>query len=150
MHRFLRFVLPVVTVTLTGCQHLNSHSPYQYRFDDGQVHAVCVSVSPRDNEALRLSVLQMLKEQGLEVREVSTFDSECSGCLKFDFKVEGWNNRVVAGRVDYRREVHGVFYSAQAVERLPEAMFGTPDDDDRVLIRMLLIRIFPQPGPWKE
>ena len=48
------------------------------------------------------------------------------------------------------RIVHGSRYEAQATEKLPEATFGTPGDDEKVLIRALLNRIFPHPVPWKE
>ena len=78
------------------------------------------------------------------------FDDSCTRCLKFDFSVGGWNDRIVEGKLEYVRLVHGNRYEAHASEKLPEATFGTPGDDESVLIRALLNRIFPHPVPWKE
>lgn len=150
MQTLFKFIVPVATLALVGCQQLDGWSPYEYRFEDSAAHEVCVSVSPQDNESLRLSVNQILKEEGFVVREVRGFDSNCSRCLKFDFKVGGWSDRVVQGSLDYTRLVHGSRYDASAMEKLPEAAFGTPNDDDKVLIRALLTRIFPHPVPWRE
>lgn len=150
MHRIFKFLLPAVAVALCGCQHVAGQSPYEYRFDESAVRSVCVSVTPHDNESLRLSVSQILKEQGFDVRDVRWFDESCTRCLKFDFQVGGWNDRIVQGSLDYTRFVHGQRYEAKASEKLPEATFGTPNDDDKVLIRALLSRIFPQPVPWKQ
>ena len=104
----------------------------------------------RDAARKRISVRQLLREQGFKVREVKTFDDSCTRCLKFDFSVGGWNDRIVEGKLEYVRLVHGNRYEAHASEKLPEATFGTPGDDERVLIRALLNRIFPHPVPWKE
>lgn len=150
MRRVLKFFVPVVTIALAGCQQFAGQSPYEYRFDDNAAQVVCVSVTPHGNESLRLSVRQMLLEKGFKVHEVKTFDESCTRCLKFDFTVGGWNDRIVEGKLDYVRIVHGSLYEAQATEKLPEATFGTPGDDEKVLIRALLNRIFPHPVPWKE
>lgn len=150
MRRVLKFLVPVVTIALAACQQFGGQSPYEYRFDDSAAQEVCVSVTPRGNESLRLSVRQLLREQGFKVREVKTFDDSCTRCLKFDFSVGGWNDRIVEGKLEYVRLVHGNRYEAHASEKLPEATFGTPGDDESVLIRALLNRIFPHPVPWKE
>ena len=147
---FVKFFIPAAALVLAGCQNMAGHSPYEYRFAENPNRKVCVSVAPYANESLRLTVLQTLKEQGFNPREVRTFDADCSRCLQFDFKTGGWSDRIVEGKLSYTRLVHGNRYEAQAVEHLPEATFGTPGDDEKVLIRALLGRIFPHPVPWKE
>lgn len=150
MHGIFKIIAPAAALVLVGCQQFNARSPYEYRFDDNATREVCVSVTPYDDESLRLSVRQMLQEQGFKAREVHWFDEDCTRCLRFVFQVGGWNDRIVAGSLDYTRLVHGNRYEASASEKLPEASFGAPNDDEKVLIRALLNRIFPQPIPWKE
>ena len=111
------------------------------------------SVCERDTARKRIPAVvcaSVAREQGFKVREVKTFDDSCTRCLKFDFSVGGWNDRIVEGKLEYVRLVHGNRYEAHASEKLPEATFGTPGDDESVLIRALLNRIFPHPVPWKE
>ena len=87
MRKVLKFLFPVVTIALAACQQFGGQSPYEYRFVDSAAQEVCVSVTPHGNESLRLSVRQLLREQGFKVREVKTFDDSCTRCLKFDFSV---------------------------------------------------------------
>ena len=150
MHKFFKFIVPVSALVLTGCQQLDSWSPYEYRYQDNAAREVCVSVSPHGDESLRLFVRQILREEGFEVREIKGFDPSCSRFLEFDFEVGGWSDRIVKGSVRYTRLVQGSRYEASAEEELPEAAFGTPNDDEKVLIRTLLTRIFPHPVPWRE
>ncbi len=149
MRRKLLLFLPLLPLVLSGCHHMAA-SPYEYQFSDNALPEVCVKVSPRSNESLRLTINQTLREQGFEVREVRAFDDDCQRCLHFSFKFAGWNNQISEGSLTYTRVVHGNRYEARAEEKLPDAAFGTPGDDEDVIIRSLLSRIFPQPVPWRE
>ena len=93
---------------------------------------------------------QVLTEEGFVVREMKAAEERCPRSLKFDFQTGGWSNRVVAGNLDYIRLMQGNRYEAVAREKLPEAGFGAPDDDQKLLVRSLVTRIFPQPVPWKS
>lgn len=151
MHIFLKLIAPVAAaLSLVGCAQSDLRSPYEYRFEDSAARDVCVSVTPQENESLRLSVHRILTEEGFKVREVKGADESCTHFLRFDFQFGGWSDRIVEGNLDYTRLVHGRLYEAAAREKLPEAAFGAPNDDEKVLIRSLLARIFPNPVPWNE
>lgn len=148
---FKLFAPVALAFLVSGCQQLDGGwSPYEYRYADNAVREVCVSVTPADNQSLWLTVQQVLTEEGFVVREMKAAEERCPRSLKFDFQTGGWSNRVVAGNLDYIRLMQGNRYEAVAREKLPEAGFGVPDDDQKLLVRSLVTRIFPQPVPWKS
>ncbi len=138
-----------VLVALTGCQSVGGHSPYEYRYADAEGRELCLIVDAHPLDGVTLTLIRLLEERGFVVREVSCNEDDCRQYLKFSYELGGWSGqRISSAKMENFRRVHGVKYTAETQDGAPEATFGSPAQDDALMLRMMLDRIFPQPVPW--
>lgn len=149
--------IPLVTVLaavvlLSGCQTPSQRDPYAYRFGQVDGHSICLVTEPADAQSLSLQVRAALEEKGFVVKEVTAEEArKCSPCVRFIAKLGDWTGpRIESATMQYTRVAGGTRTTVSAESTSTKAAFGAPIDDESVLIRTLVDRIFPNPIPWHE
>ena len=137
---------------LTGCQTPSKTTPAGYRFGQLDGHSICLVTEPAHAQLLSLQVRAALEDKGFVVKDVTPEEARtCSPCVRFIAKLGDWTGpRIKSATLQYTSVAGGTRTTVSAESMGMQAAFGAPMEDESVLIRTLVDRIFPNPIPWNE
>lgn len=137
---------------LAGCQSVPQKSPYEYQFEKASDQTLCLQTEPAGEVSLALMVRTALEEKGYQVRNVTDFsDPDCRLCVRFAVKKGEWSDsRIKSASLEYVRGAAGIRHKVTADDFSADRVFGTPSEDQSMIIWSLVDRLFPDPMPWKD
>lgn len=139
---------------LAGCQSAPQKSPYEYRFAKAAGQELCLQTEPAGEVSLALMIRTALEQKGFSVRNVTDFDdADCRQCVRFTARMEEWSNhRIRSATLEYfsGHSSRPLSVSTRDDEGTVGHVFGSPADDQSIIIWSLVDRLFPDPMPWRD
>lgn len=141
-----------VSTLLVGCQSPVNPAWQQYRYGKSEEHSMCLLTTPAEAQGVALRVRAALAEKGFQVLEVNEQQAQsCPRLVRFDAQMGDWaGSRIRSATLTYTRRFNGQEKSSSVQSESQPATFGAPLDDEIIMIRKLVDRIFPQPIAWQE
>ncbi len=151
MRMRLLFAAAAAAVMLAGCQ-TPQQSPYEYRFARTSGEELCLQTEPAGEVGLALQVRMALEQKGFSVRNVTDFgDADCRRCVLFTAHMDDpSSHHIKTATLEYVRGPGERTHSVSTREVDEVHVFGSPADDQRILIWSLVDRLFPDPMPWRD
>ena len=137
---------------LAGCQSTPQKNPYEYQYAKSDDQDLCLLTEPEGEVGLSLLVRNALEQKGFEVRYVTNFeDAGCRQCVKFTAQMGDLvSRRVKTATLEYVRPGCGDRHVVTSNDADEMRIFGTPTDDETIMVWSLVDRLFPDPMPWRD
>lgn len=152
MHQRLLIVSLAGAFLAAGCQNMPQKSPYEYRFVRTAGQELCLQTEPAGEVSLALMVRTALEQKGFAVRNVTEFsDAGCRHCVRFTARMEDWSNhRIRSATLEYVSGHGSKPLSVSTRDSDEVHVFGSPADDQSIIVWSLVDRLFPDPMPWRD